>query len=257
MVRERGFRDKSYPVAKSLIDDMQQMRRELELLCLFCIDEASARYREARAAIAAATRAVPKESVIAALTGVWHQALSTPLGIPDWVSQEAVARICEEAYDSVMSLKPQSLDMAQGVETTVSPQATSTDPMLVLNALPQEVRAQRQRRFDDLLAVHGLIWGFEKRHPYLAHLSNLMAMDVLGWHVSVDDPRKLWRNPDGTVVCVQMPSGSVHKLCRHPWRSGVNADEDISYSPAHNYHRREVDWMEWTKRAITTPTRPS
>ena len=64
----------------------------------------------------------------------------------------------------------------------------------------------------------------------------------MGWSVDSSDPRCLWRDNAGVPITWSLANGDEVTLCTHPWRDGVNLATDVSFSPAHNYHRNVVDW---------------
>lgn len=82
-------------------------------------------------------------------------------------------------------------------------------------------------------------------------LNNLIPSTILGWATSPADPKRLWRNSQGDIIVVKVDD-SEFKVCQHPWRPGINADDEISFSFAFNYHPKIIDWRKWTKGLLHT-----
>ena len=74
-----------------------------------------------------------------------------------------------------------------------------------------------------------------------AALNNEIAQTLFGWYFRLDDPRRLWRNADGSPVTWDV-AGIDFNLCAHPWIVGQNGEHDRSFDPAFNYHSNLVDW---------------
>lgn len=77
-----------------------------------------------------------------------------------------------------------------------------------------------------------------------ADLANRLAIEIMGWNVSEEDPRRLWRDAEGSVVTINVPSMGSLTLCEHPWKDGINNNSDMSFSPVLNYHRNIVDFRK-------------
>lgn len=250
---ELGFRGESYPFPVELCERLQELRAEMEVLCHFCIEQADYEYRELSERLRATPSIPTRQAQVAALADVWEAAIAGTSGALPWLTEKELERASNEVYDTMISRM--SAKMPAGPEEE-DPSGQGYDPLPALQEIPDAERAKRKQRFETLVKVVPMLSAFEHRHGHLAYLSNCMAREVLGWHVKAADPRKLWRNPDGTPVSIVLPSGTRYAICQHPWLSEVNEDRDISYSPAHNYHCKEVDWMEWTRQAIAPPANP-
>ena len=81
-------------------------------------------------------------------------------------------------------------------------------------------------------------------------MSNDLAVHVMGWHVDSNDPRCLWRLPDGTPIDVNSMGYGRYFLCMMPWQKGVNLDEDFGFNPGTNHHKKVIDFCFIVNKAI-------
>ncbi|MBK6616088.1 hypothetical protein [Ottowia sp.] len=94
-------------------------------------------------------------------------------------------------------------------------------------------------------------------HGRRCEISNLLAKEVMGWHLDENDSRRLWRREDGSAVQWTLNTGWVVRLCMHPWVDGTNGDDDVAFGPAQD-RRKFVDWRqvvrdELASRSVESP----
>lgn len=84
-----------------------------------------------------------------------------------------------------------------------------------------------------------------------ANLNNELAQKVMGWHLADNDPYRLWRQPDGEMVRIDLgnfrnghPFAGGVLVCAHPWVDGVNLDNHLSFNPVLNYNKSVIDWRQ-------------
>ena len=82
-------------------------------------------------------------------------------------------------------------------------------------------------------------------------LNNLIPATLLGWTIASADPKRLWRDSNGAVIIIKVDD-TEFKVCQHPWRPGINTDDEISFSYAFNYHPKIIDWRRWTRELLQT-----
>lgn len=249
-IAEAGFESHSCPMRKADVESMHGLRKQLELLCAFCLEKSQVQHEAIQAELEANHEVAPKEAILLSLSQAWSQSFTPSTRLPDWLDVQALREINEASFDAVMKLRP--------VKTVAVPPEPVADvagrnPLEFFSKLDVPERERRLAVFKELSQVTGLLFGFRDSNSHLTHLSNRMAIEVLGWHVQPGDERKLWRNPDGSPVVLDQAGSWVNSVCQHPWRDGINRDDELSYSPGLNYHRRLLDWNAWTQEAIANP----
>lgn len=83
------------------------------------------------------------------------------------------------------------------------------------------------------------------RSAEAGQISNQIATDIMGWHVSTADPKRLWCDASGQAIVV-----SNNSVCMHPWVRGQNTYNEVSFSPGLNYHANWIDWRNWVRDAL-------
>lgn len=91
---------------------------------------------------------------------------------------------------------------------------------------------------------------YRTSHERRAEISNILAINVMGWKCHANDPERLWRGTNGQPIEWHLRNGERVILCMHPWVDGVNKLEQFSFSPAHNYHPKWVDWRDIVRTRV-------
>lgn len=78
-----------------------------------------------------------------------------------------------------------------------------------------------------------------------AKVSNAVARVIMGWSLYPDDPRRIWREPDGSPVVWNGHDSKQYVICAQPWIDGVNQIDEHAFAPGTNYHANLIaDWRD-------------
>ena len=83
-----------------------------------------------------------------------------------------------------------------------------------------------------------------KTLPEKVSLNNILAQEVMGWHLDDNDGFRLWLDAEGKEIQVIAENGREYLLCAHPWVEGINKEDHLSFNPVMNQGRNHYDCLE-------------